>query len=171
MSGRNLKILLAVSVALNLFAIAGGVAYAVTRAKVEERVAEQHKPGREGGFRQLVGQLKPEDRQAVKTAMRAAALSARPDFEAARDTRRAAVEAAGQDSFDAIRVQALLDQSRASEMRGRATLERGTIEMLQARSPEDRRILAALLSRKGPGGSNKPDHDARPPAPADAPPP
>ena len=40
MSGRSLKIALAVSVDLNLFALAGGVAFAVSWARVDERVAD-----------------------------------------------------------------------------------------------------------------------------------
>ena len=45
MSGRSLKIALAVSVALNLFALAGGVAFAVSWARVDERVADLRRTG------------------------------------------------------------------------------------------------------------------------------
>jgi hypothetical protein len=71
MSGRGLKIALAVSVALNLFALAGGVAFAVSRAKVDQHVAEQRQPGRAGGFRALVAELSPETRREVRARMRA----------------------------------------------------------------------------------------------------
>ena len=71
MSGLGLKIALAVSVALNLFALAGGVAFAVSRAKVDQHVAEQRQPGRAGGFRALVAELSPETRREVRARMRA----------------------------------------------------------------------------------------------------
>jgi uncharacterized membrane protein len=176
MSGRTLKIALAASVALNLFALGGGAAFLISRAKVDERIAEQRRPGREGGFPQLISRLSPEARREVRTSMRAVALSARPDFEAAREARRQAVEAAKQPQMDPARVQALLDQSRTAELRGRARLEGGTIAMLEKLDVQDRTALAELLARKGPGGARR---DVRgdgkslppPPPPLDAPPP
>lgn len=175
MSGRTLKIALAASVALNLFALGAGAAFLISRAKVDERVAEQRRPGREGGFPQLIARLSPEARQQVRTSMRAVALSARPDFEAAREARRQAVEAARQPQMDAARVQALLEQSRAAELRGRARLEGGTIAMLEKLDAADRAALAELLARKGPGGSRREargDGKTLPPLPPlDAPPP
>lgn len=175
MSGRTLKIALAASVALNLFALGTGAAFMISRAKVDERVAEQHRPGREGGFPQLISRLSPEARREVRTSMRAVALSARPDFEAAREARRQAVEAAKQPQMDPVRVQALLDQSRTAELRGRARLEGGTIAMLEKLDVQDRTALAELLARKGPGGGRRDvrgDGKSLPPLPPlDAPPP
>ncbi|GLK47397.1 hypothetical protein GCM10017620_03700 [Brevundimonas intermedia] len=171
MSGRTLKIALAASVALNLFALGGGAAFLISRAKVDERIAEQRRPGREGGFPQLISRLSPEARREVRTSMRAVALSARPDFEAAREARRQAVEAAKQPQMDPVRVQALLDQSRTAELRGRARLEGGTIAMLQKLDVQDRAALAELLARKGPGGAGRNGRTAEPPPPLDAPPP
>lgn len=175
MSGRTLKIALVASVALNLFALGAGTAFLISRAKVDERVAEQRRPGREGGFPQLIARLSPEARQEVRTSMRAAALSARPDFEAAREARREAVEAARQPQMDPARVQALLDQSRTAELRGRARLEGGTIAMLEKLDVRDRAALAELLARRGPGGAARQARgDGKPlppPPPLDAPPP
>lgn len=165
MSGRGLKIALAVSVALNLFALAGGVAFAVSRAKVDQHVAEQRQPGRAGGFRALVAELSPETRREVRARMRAVALSARPDFEAAREARRQAVEAAREPQMNPERVQALLNDSRVAEMRGRARLEGGAIAILGALDVEDRRIMADILARKGPGAgrADRPAGEGPPP--------
>ncbi|MNI95879.1 hypothetical protein D3C73_1542250 [compost metagenome] len=44
-------------------------------------------------------------------------------------------------------VAALLERSRASEMRGRARLEAGAVETLGRLQPADRAALAAILSR------------------------
>ncbi|MDO9608548.1 MAG: periplasmic heavy metal sensor [Brevundimonas sp.] len=168
MSGRSLKIALAASVALNLFALAGGVAFAVSRAKVDERVAELRRPARPGPFREVMAQLEPEVRRDVRAKMRAAALAARPDFEAARSARDQAVQAAAEPRMDAARVQALLDQSRTAEMRGRARLEGGAIAMLENLDVEDRKVLSGLLMRRGPGpGAQAPEtgRNAAPPPP------
>jgi len=175
MSGRTLKIALAASVALNLFALGAGTAFLISRAKVDERVAEQRRPGREGGFPQLISRLSPEARREVRTSMRAVALSARPDFEAAREARRQAVEAAQQPQMDPERVRALLEQSRTAELRARARLEGGTIAMLEKLDVRDRAALAELLARKGPGGAAREGRGAgkSPPPlpPLEAPPP
>ena len=168
MSGRSLKIALAVSVALNLFALAGGVAFAVSRARVDERVAELRGPARHGPFREVIAQLQPEVRRDVRARMRAAALAARPDFEAARAARAQAVQAASEPRMDAARVQALLDQSRTAEMRGRARLEGEAIAMLENLDVEDRKVLSGLLRRRGPGPGHQtpaPGRNAAPPPP------
>ncbi len=158
MSGRSLKIALAVSVALNLFALAGGVAFAVSWARVDERVADLRRTARHGPFREVIAQLQPEVRRDVRARMRAAALAARPDFEAARAARAQAVQAASQPRMDAARVQALLDQSRTAEMRGRARLEGEAIAMLETLDVEDRKVLSGLLMRRGPrSGPRTPD--------------
>ncbi|HEY0103474.1 MAG TPA: hypothetical protein VGB60_08400, partial [Brevundimonas sp.] len=84
MSPRTKSLLLAGSVALNLFAVAAGATLLVTRAQVEDRVEAQHKPPRTGSPMMLIGQLAPAERERVRDALRASALAARPDFEAAR---------------------------------------------------------------------------------------
>lgn len=152
MTQRGLKVLLAASVALNLFAIAGGTAFAISRAGVDERVQEQRRPTREGGFRQVTAQLEQPVRRQVRSSLRDAALEARPDFEAARQARREAVEAAGQAELNVEQVTSLLEQSRSSEMRGRARIEGATIALLSDLKLEDRKLVAGLLARGGPGG-------------------
>ena len=113
MTTKTLKIALAVSVALNLFAVAGGVTYVVGRDKIERRIEEQRRGGREGPLAEVLAGLDPAVRQRVRASLRETALLARPDFEAARAARREAIAVAGQPTLDAPRVQALLEQSRA----------------------------------------------------------
>ena len=148
MSPRTLKIALAVSVALNLFAIglaAGGVI-------VGARLADDRRAPRHQAFSETVAAMSPETREAVRTGMRRVALSARPDFREAREARREAIAAARAEPFDAARVEALLARSRTAEARGRARLEAGTIEILQTLSPADRAAFApTILSRRGHG--------------------
>ncbi|MBN8529568.1 MAG: periplasmic heavy metal sensor, partial [Caulobacterales bacterium] len=118
MSGRVLKILLGISVALNLFAVAGGVALYASRAKVERQVEAQARPGRGQSVMVMAGRLPEAERERVRMALRASAAAAKPDFEAARAARREAVSRAGAAEFDAVAVQSLLEQSRLAEMRG-----------------------------------------------------
>jgi uncharacterized membrane protein len=149
MTSKSLKIALAVSVALNLFAVAGGVTYVVNRDRIERRIEDQRRPGREGPLAEVLADLDPAVRQRVRTALRESALAARPDFEAARAARREAIDIAGQPTLDATRVESLLEQSRAAEMRGRTRLENGAVAVLATLTPEERKALAPILQRKG----------------------
>jgi uncharacterized membrane protein len=149
---RWLKIALAVSVALNLFAAAAAVTVATTHARVEKQVEDQGGRDRRGGpgVWAALNTLDPAVRERVKQAMRGHALAARPDFEAARTARRQAIDLASQPSFDPADVQALLEQSRLAELRGRARLERGAVEVLGTVQPAERKALAPVMLRQGP---------------------
>lgn len=149
MTSKSLKIALAVSVALNLFAVAGGVTYVVNRDRIERRIEDQRRPGREGPLAEVLADLDPAVRQRVRTSLRESALAARPDFEAARAARREAIDVAGQPTLDTARVERLLEQSRAAEMRGRTRLENGAVAVLATLTPEERKALAPILQRKG----------------------
>jgi uncharacterized membrane protein len=157
MTSRSLKIALAVSVALNVFAAAAVGAVWVARDKIEHRVAEAHKPGRREPVWDVIERMDPAVRDQVKTQLRAAAMQARPDFDEARAARREAIALTGAESFDPVAVAALLERSRASEARGRSRLETGAVETLRQLSPADRKALAPILSR------HKPRRDARKP--------
>ena len=54
-----------------------------------------------------------------------------------------------QPTLDALRVQTLLDQSRAAEMRGRTRLENGAVAVLGTLTPDERKALTPILQRKG----------------------
>jgi uncharacterized membrane protein len=170
----SLKVALAVSVALNLFAVAGGVTLWVTKTKAEDKIEAAQAPGREASFREIVAGMDPEVRQHVRSTLRASAMSSRPDFEASRAARRQAVELMRGPTPDAAAANALLDQSRAAEMRGRARLEHDATALLATLEPKDRQALAVILSRRGkgaapvdqrrigPGGSGSGDHAGPP---------
>ena len=161
MTSKSLKIALAVSVALNLFAVAGGITYVVNRDRIERRIEDQRRPGRERPLAEVLADLDPAVRQRVRTALRESALAARPDFEAARAARREAIDVAGQPTLDAARVESLLEQSRSAEMRGRTRLENGAVAVLATLTPEERKALAPILQRKGTArraAAHGPDH-------------
>ncbi len=149
MTNRSLIIALVASTALNLFAVAAATTLWVTRDKVEHQVAEQRRPGRRVPMMAIIETMEPAVRDRVRQAMRDSALAARPDFEAAREARRDAVEMAESETFDPAAVTALLDRSREAELRGRERLERDMIVLLGSLEPDDRAALAPALARSG----------------------
>lgn len=161
MNARSLKIVLAASVALNLFALAGGAAFLISRAQVDGRVQEQCKPGREGSLSSMVAGMDPQTSQRTRAALKQSALAARPDFDRAREARREAIDLANAVEFDPVAVQTLLEQSRLAEMRGRARMEAGAIGVLGTLELDDRRALTPILVRR-----SKKAHDAAPRPPA-----
>ncbi|RZJ29589.1 MAG: periplasmic heavy metal sensor [Brevundimonas sp.] len=148
MSPKVLKIALAASVGLNLFAVAAGATIWVAHDREERRIEALQRPAREHSPMALTARLSPEVRARVRQTLKASALAAKPDFEEARAKRRAAIELSASADFDAARVRALLDESRAAELRGRARLEAEAVRLLGTLSPEDRAVLSEILSRR-----------------------
>ncbi len=161
MTSRTLKIALAASVALNLFAAAAGVTLWVGHADIERRLEAQHRAPRERAFNNLIERLSPEVRERVRETLRTAAREAHPDFEETREKRRQAATLAGSADFDADRVAALLAESRAAELRGRARLETHAVAVLATLEPDDRAVLSEILRR---GKRDKTETKAQTPA-------
>ena len=149
MNTRSLKIALAASVALNLFALAAGATLLVGRADVERRLEAQHRAPRDRPFMAVVEGLDPAVRERVRETLRASARAAHPDFEEARMKRRQATALARSADFDPARAAALLEQSRAAELRGRARLEADAVAVLATLEPDDRAALSEILTRRG----------------------
>ncbi len=157
MNARVLAIALAVSVAVNLFAVAAGVTVMVGQAKAERQLEDSRKTGRDRSMREVLATIDPEVRDRVRAAMRASAQAARPDFEDARQARREAVALGQGDTLDPAAVSALLERSRTAEMRGRARLETDMVAVLQTLEPEDRRTLSILMNRYRRNRDRRPD--------------
>ena len=148
MNPNTLKIALAASVALNLFAVAAGVTVMVGQARIENRVESQNR-GARVPFHIMLQSMDSAERDRVRQELRATAMASRPDFDEARTARRAAIAAAGATDFDAAEVRTLLDQSRAAELRGRTRLENDAVTVLGTLDVENRRALSAILARNG----------------------
>ncbi|MGV9005647.1 MAG: periplasmic heavy metal sensor [Brevundimonas sp.] len=164
----TLKIALAVSVALNLFAVAAGVTVMVAQTRLEARVEAQRR-GPRVPFMTMVESMDPAVRTRVRQELRATAMASRPDFDEARSARRAAIAMAGEEPFDAAEVRALLERSRAAEMRGRARLEAGAVTVLGTLDVEDRKALSPILARNsghnGRSGRDRPGRRSEAAAP------
>lgn len=169
MNARTLKIALAASVALNLFALGAGATMLVNRERAEAVAAEGRRTaggnGRGESLGVLIERLDEGQQDRVREQLRSAARAAKPEFEAARQARRDAIAAASAETYDAEAIAALLETSRAAEMRGRERLESNAIAVLGDLSIEDRRTLSQILTRHrgGRGG-----HRDRPRAEAPA---
>jgi uncharacterized membrane protein len=150
MSPRTLKIALAVSVALNVFALAAGATALIGQNRVEHRIDADHKARRDRGpMMAVLAGLDPEVRERVRDTLRTSALAAKPDFEEARQKRREAVELARSGGFDGARTRLLLGESRAAELRGRARLETDAVGVLETLDADDRVALSEILTRRG----------------------
>lgn len=150
MSPKNLKIALAVSVALNLFAVAAGTTLFINREHVERRLADQSRPNRAPPLATILQDLSPEVRERVQDNRRASALAADPDLQEARLKRRQAVELAAAPDFDRARVATLLEEALQAELRGRSRLRADAVELLASLEPADRKVAAPILvSRPG----------------------
>jgi uncharacterized membrane protein len=150
LSPKALRIALAASVALNLFALAAGATVLVGRAKVEDRIDAAESPQQNRSpFATVVSRLDPQVRQRVRQTLKASALTVKPDFDEARVKRRAAVELAGSPNYDPARARTLLEESRAAELRGRAKLEADAVDLLATLDPADRQALSEILTRRG----------------------
>lgn len=159
-----LGVALAVSVGVNLFAATAAYSVLSRQDHADQRQDQQRRPS----SRELISDLSPEARQPVRQALRAAAQRARPEFQASRDAKRQAIAAASAEPMDAARVAALLDQSRAAEVRGREMLEADAIAILRTLKPADRAVLAQMLNARGRGGGrgHPRDQASRPAPPA-----
>lgn len=150
MSTRGLKIALVVLVLVNVFALAALGTTLVQLNRVEARLEAEHRPnGERRSPRQMFRDMEPATRERVQEALRASALAAKPDFEESRRLRREAVAAVAAQDFDAAAVAALLEGSRAAELRGRQRLERDALALMATLEPQDRARLAPLLARSG----------------------
>ncbi len=176
MTPRQLKIALGVSVALNLFAIGALASGAILGPRLAR---EEAPPPARVPMLQVVESLPEAQRDTVRQTLRENALAARPDFREARQARVEAVELASSPRFDRAVVTEALARSTAAEMRGRARLEQGALDMLEALPPEQRADLAPILTKTGArhrrhrgdrdgrnrnGGNRRAERSAEPPA-------
>lgn len=161
MATRSLKIAFAVSAALNVFLIAGGTAVWIKTSNASQ-AEETVRTSRSETVMELVSTRPAEVAEPLKASLRELALTARPDFEDARTARREAITITASDDYDPSRVNVLLEQSRIAEMRGRARLETGAVDLLSGLQPDDRKALARILSRHRPHSSkSKTDTNVR----------
>ena len=150
-----LGVALAASVAVNVFAATAAYTALRGQDRIGQRMEGPEREQRPPSTRELLERLNPETRTRVRQAMRDAGMAARPDFQQARELRRRAVALAAAEPYDANGVKALLDQSRAAEIRGRERLEADALVILSTLPASDRASLAQILNNRGRGGGGR----------------
>ena len=155
MNTRTLAIVLgaalAVSVAVNVFAATAAYTALSGQDRIERRIDDRAREDRRPPTRELVSALSPDVRDRVRQALRQAGMAARPDFQQSRELRRQAIAAAAAEPYDAARVGAFLDQSRAAEVRGRERMEDDALVILGTLEPADRVAFSRILNRNKDG--------------------
>jgi len=150
----RMKLLLIVSLALNLFAI-GSAAGAL--------IMGVHLGGRppipfSNTSMRAPPLLQPEKGAALRVKLRAAAEAGAADRRASRQARREAAELMARDPYDAPAVAAAFARSRASDTAARARIEAALVEGLQVIDAPDRATIGAQMLRgRGRRGGGRPD--------------
>lgn len=138
---------LAVSVVANLFLIAAVVAMLLNFNKFS------HRPTRpmptDSAWNSAQQQLSPQTQARLKTVVKAAALQGEIDMDQSRVVRQRMIEAAGQEPYDAARIQALAEQARTLEESPRARIETALIDDMADMPVKERQAVARFILRHG----------------------
>jgi len=145
MTPKTLKWLFGVSVALNLFLIAGGIGAGVVLNKHIHGL--KRPPAVTTAWGHGTNNMAPEARARIKAVIKKAALEGEPDMEKARALREEAGKVAASEPYDAARVIALSDQARSYENMARGKIETALIEDMAQLSAKEREALASFILR------------------------
>lgn len=149
MTSGRLRLLLGLSLALNLFL--GGLI-------VGARVIDARKPerGSRGGnpFWAAAERLDATDAERLRALLRQKAEDTRPRVRALRAARREAAAAMAASDYDPPAVRAALNRARAEELALRQEVDEAVIAFAVTLDPEDREAIAPVFrrGRKGRGG-------------------
>jgi uncharacterized membrane protein len=135
---RGLKLLLTLSILLNVFLVCAGVSAALWG----KREFDEGKIRQPTQMQMAARTLDPAVHDQLRRFMRAKGETIRPDFAAARQVRAKAADLAAQPTFDRAGVSALLAQARASEASGRAKVDEAMLDFMATMSPDQRAKLA-----------------------------
>lgn len=144
MTGRRLRIVLAVSLAANLFLVGLLVGTGLFR--------DRPRGPRHAAFSQAVEQLDPADADALRALMRTEAEQARPRVQALRAARREVEALMSRPDYDPAAVRSAMTQVRIEETALRDNLDAALIEFAGRLDPEERAAVAPLLRKGGRGG-------------------
>jgi uncharacterized membrane protein len=145
--GNGAKIALAISLVLNLFLIGAGVSAFVFRERLLHDLHGLRPPT---PLNVAARALDPDVRAKLRDAMRSAALTAKPDFVAAREARMKAAELAAAPTYDRAAVKAELVEARNSETHGRGLLDDRLLDFMGTLPPDQRAKLAEALKGRPP---------------------
>ncbi|MCF6102318.1 MULTISPECIES: periplasmic heavy metal sensor [Mesorhizobium] len=145
MSERSIRILLAVSLALNVFVLgaAAGAGY-IWQAQQGQR----DRAGDQRGLRFAAAGLSPDQRKAFRQALAEARRQSAADIEAARVGREAVARLIEAEPIDAAAVNETLASVRQADMALRGRLEQAIVTFATGLTPADRaRLVDGLRGR------------------------
>ena len=148
MSGRA-RIVLVISLILNVFLIGIGIGVLVTGARIAPAQAQR---------RPLINiwraadALPQAEREAFRNMLRDKALEVEPDMKSVRLARREAAALISQPDYDPGAVAQALERARVGETKARSELDAAMIEHLKRLPPAERAALADAMVRSRPGG-------------------
>ena len=136
MSGRNLKIALAVSVVVNVFTIGavGGLVY--------DRLQQKPRAATSNLMVQAAEVLTPAQQTAFKQMLRQRTIEDRPLSRDSRQAKRRAMDQLGAPVFDAAAVGASLARARSDDLAVRTHIEEGIVTFTGGLSPAERAAFA-----------------------------
>jgi uncharacterized membrane protein len=146
MRERTHRIVLVISLVLNLFALgaAGGAAVMWLSIRQAPVAAAQHP------LQAAADALSPADRDRFRAALRDTLRDARPIQQTARENRLKAADLFVQPTFDADAVNAALARARDADLMLRTRLEGALVNVAKGFPQSERMTLAQALARKGP---------------------
>jgi len=148
MASRTLRIVLIVSLALNVFVIGGlaGAAIMWQRAETQRPLPGIGRPAR---LRQAAEALSPENRRMVRQSIRATAQSLRPKVQEARAARIDTGRLLVQPELDRAALEAAFARARAADIAIRTGLEKAVIDAAARMPQSERERFVEALDRAG----------------------
>lgn len=162
MTPGRLRLLLALSLALNLF-LGGLIAGALFTGARERDRPHPRRPS----YLAAADRLDPDDAERLRTLLRQKADDTRPRVEALRAARREASAAMAAPDYNPEAVRAALERARAEELALRREVDDAVIAFALTLDPEGREALAPIFRRRkgrhgGPDGPGRGgDRDGR----------
>ena len=142
----RVKWALGVSLVLNLFLVAGGVAAVMA---VEHHMHEIPKAAPGLAWEDVEKRLSPTSRTHIREVVKTAALTTEGDWAKAHDLRQQAESLAQAPDYDAARIVDLAEQARSYENMSRAKIETALIEDMASLPPDERGMVAGYILRPG----------------------
>ena len=147
MTSGSLKWALGVSVAVNLFLIAGVVGAGLV---LKHHMHDVPRPSGAGqAWNDVEQKLTPQAKAHIREVVKTAALGAEPEMAKARALRHEAEKLAGQEPYDAAKIVDLAEQARSYENMSRAKIETALIQDLATLPPKERGLVAGYILRPG----------------------
>lgn len=145
-SSAGLKWALGISLVVNVFLVAGGIA-AVT--VVHHHMHDMPKSSAGPAWEDVEKQLSPASRDHIREVVKTAALGTEGDWAKARDLRKQAEQLAHAPTYDAARIVDLAEQARSYENMSRAKIETALIQDMATLPPNQRGTVAGYILRPG----------------------